>query len=225
VRTGGKVVRFLKKTMLAARCAAALGLLVVMGGGCAHYACPGFETANQSATFQLSCGPTDLVSVALSGPCSDGDASISDLAASASFGISSPSPGVCHVTLTFATGFTYSADVTFILQNDGDTPGCPVWHYTAPTQRAFTVNNPSTTCVGTGLDAGSDGRTDAASQVVCPSEASQSVPCALPGSCTGCRDKVAFDCTCVDADDSSADGGGLQWQCIDTGFPCMQGGP
>ena len=111
--------------MLIARCAAALSLLVVLGGGCSQgHACPGFETANQSAILQLSCGPTDLVSVALSGPCSIGDASISNLAASPSLAISSPSPGVCHVTLTFATGFTYSADVTFIAQNDGDTPGC-----------------------------------------------------------------------------------------------------
>jgi hypothetical protein len=212
--------------MLVARCAAALALLVVVVGGCSQgHACPGFETANQSAIFQLSCRPTDLVSAALSGPCSIGDASISNLAASPSLAISSPSPGVCHVTLTFATGFTYSADVTFIAQNDGDTPGCPVWRYTAPTQRAFTVNNPSTTCVDGGIDGGGDGSADGANQVVCPSEASQSVPCALPESCMGCRDNVAFDCTCVDADDSGADGGGLQWQCIDTGFPCAQGSP
>src|ERR1039458_9169949 len=106
--------------MLVARCVAAVALLVVLGGGCAHYACPGFETANQPAIFQMSCGPTDLANVVVSGPCSIGDASISNLAASPWLAISSPSPGVCHVTLTFATGFTYSADVTFIAQNDGD---------------------------------------------------------------------------------------------------------
>jgi hypothetical protein len=172
-----------------------------------------------------SCGPTDLASVVVSGPCSIGDASISNLAASPSLAISSPTPGVCHVTLTFATGFTYSADVTFIAQNDGDTPGCPVWQYTAPTQRAFTVNNPSTTCVDAGIDGGGDGSTEDAGPPVCPSGASQSVPCALPGTCTGCRDNVAFDCTCLNASDSGADVGGLQWQCIDTGFPCTQGSP
>ena len=141
--------------MLVARCAAALGLLVVLSGCGQGHACSNFETANQSAVFDLSCGPTDLTSMAVSGPCSGGDASVSDLASSASLAISSPSPGVCHVTMTFATGFTYSTDVTFVLQSDDDT--CPVWHYTAPTQRAFTVSNPNTTCVGAGLDAGGDG--------------------------------------------------------------------
>jgi hypothetical protein len=58
-------------------------------------------------------------------------------------------------------GITYATDVTFVLQSDDDT--CPVWHYTAPTQRTFTVNNPSTTCVDAGLDAGAEGGLDAGS--------------------------------------------------------------
>src|SRR5579863_76111 len=145
--------------MLVARCAAALGLLVVvLGGGCSvQYACPGLETENQPAIFQLSCGPTDLTSVALTGPCSADDGGTSSHvfgAKSSSLAIASPSPGTCRVTLTFATGFAYSADVTFVEQSDNSPPGCAVWHYTAPTQQAFTVDNPSTTCVDAGLDAG-----------------------------------------------------------------------
>jgi hypothetical protein len=146
--------------MFVARGAVYLGLLVVLGSGCSQgHACSNFETANQFAEFRLSCAPTDLTSMSVSGPCSGGDASVSDPPASTSLAISSPSPGVCHVTLTFATGFTYATDVTFVLQSDDDT--CPVWHYTAPTQRTFTVNNPGATCVDAGLDAGAEGVRDA----------------------------------------------------------------
>jgi hypothetical protein len=127
--------------------------------------------------------------------------------------------------MTFATGFTYSADVTFTLQSQNDPPGCPVWHYTAPTQRTFIVNNPGSTCVDAGLDARGDGPVDATSDVACPSEASQSVACAASESCTGCRYNVAFACTCADAVDSGADGSSLQWQCVDMGFPCMPSSP
>jgi len=226
VRTAGKLVRFLDVLVLVAR-SAAIALVVALVGGCPTYACPGTETANQAAVFRLSCGPTDLVSVVLSGPCSVGDAGSSSYLfgpENASLAVSSPSAGVCHVTLTFATGFTYAADVTFTLQSQNDPPGCPVWHYTTPTQPTFVVNNPGSTCVDAGLDARGDGPADGASQVACPSDASQSVACAMPGSCTGCRFNAQFECTCTDVD-SGSDGSGLQWQCMDTGFPCPQGGP
>ncbi len=205
--------------MLVARTAAAMAILVVLGAGCGEgHACSNFETANQFAEFRLSCAPTDLTSMSVSGPCAGADASISDPTASASLAISSPSPGVCRVTLTFATGFTYATDVTFVLQSDDDT--CPVWHYTAPTQRTFTVNNPSTTCVDAGLDGGGDAATEAASLPVCPGGASESVNCTSPGSCIGCRSNAGFECTCSDAGDSGSEGGGLEWQCIETGVPC-----
>ena len=55
----------------------------------------------------------------------------------------SPTPGVCHVELIFATGFTYSADVTYIWQE-----GACNDQYAAPTSASakFAVNNPSDTC-------------------------------------------------------------------------------
>jgi hypothetical protein len=68
-----------------------------------------------------------------------------------SIAIHSPRPGDCHVVLTFATGFTYSADVRFTLQTDTQPSGCQPPSYTAPTQKAFTVNNPPETCGDAGL--------------------------------------------------------------------------
>jgi hypothetical protein len=98
--------------------AAVLGLLVGACVGCSSKPppCSDVMRMNEPAIFNLSCGPTDLTSVALSGPCSVGDASPSTYlygAASKSLSFDSPSPGRCHVVLTFATGFTYSTDVTW----------------------------------------------------------------------------------------------------------------
>ncbi len=47
-----------------------------------------------------------------------------------------------HIVLTFATGFTYSADVTFTTHTS-----CGGCSYQAPTSGPFTVNNPADTCV------------------------------------------------------------------------------
>ena len=172
--------------MLVARCVAAVALLIVLGGcsqakGSSVFSGDAFsgDSGNEvgqagddsdgcalglfcndgtDAIFDLSCGPTDLTSVVISGPCAMGDASPSNHVSGSEsqyVSLSSPSPGVCHVELTFATGFTYSADVTFVSESAGGLCACP--QSTAPTQSTFTVNNPSTTCVDAGLDAGSDG--------------------------------------------------------------------
>jgi hypothetical protein len=62
--------------------------------------------------------PADLTAVTLSGPCATNDAGASALndylsSSGAFVWFGSPTPGVCHVELTFATGFTYSTDVEF----------------------------------------------------------------------------------------------------------------
>jgi hypothetical protein len=120
------------------------------------------------ATFNLSCSATDLTNVAVSGPCATDDASPSYYVAGQSIEINSPTPGVCHVELTFATGFTYSTDVNFMSQTAPNPPVCcPL--LTAPTQTSFTVNNPSTTCVDAG--AVSDAPTDAPSDTAAQAEA------------------------------------------------------
>jgi hypothetical protein len=175
-----EVVHFLGSPMVVAR-AAALAFLVLFGAcnettkgfsayeGGADGAQGGYDGPPCSfgcvtaafASFDLSCGPTDLTSVLLSGPCATGDASPSnyvDMHDTTLLSVGSPSPGVCHVELTFATGFDYSADVTFVSETDNGSPGCPLCPpFIAPTQGTFEVNNPSTTCQDAGSDAEADG--------------------------------------------------------------------
>jgi hypothetical protein len=109
--------------------------------------------------LDLACGPTDLTGVTISGPCATGDASPSNYVwgpNSNYVSFTSASPGVCHVELTFATGFIYSADVTFAYQTSGTHECTPCPAFIAPTQSMFMVNDPNTTCVGAGVDAGMD---------------------------------------------------------------------
>jgi hypothetical protein len=208
--------------MLAARCAATLGLLALLEGGCdVTQSCCGTCPESLPAVFNLSCDATDLTSVVATGPCAM-DASLSSYLGNGAVFVRSEDPGTCHVTLTFATGFAYSADVTFASQPGGvcGGPQCKCGDYVAPTSGPFSVSNPSSTCV----DAGQEGGVDAGS-AVCPSEATEYAPCAALGTCTGCRDRAEFECTCEGADASGVDGGGLQWECIDTYLPCSDAGP
>src|SRR5579863_4562546 len=103
------------------------------------------------ATLNLSCSATDLTNVTVSGPCSTDGAPWYE-ATGSWIDITSPSAGVCHVELTFATGFVYSTDVTFTMP-PADPSVCCNWA-TTPTQTTFTVNNPSATCVDAGNDEG-----------------------------------------------------------------------
>jgi hypothetical protein len=190
--------------------------------------CCGSCPSNEQAVLQLSCGSNDLKSVTTTGPCSMPEAGLSSYVGNGSVFVQSDGPGVCHIELTFATGFTYSADATFATHSGGvcGGPQCTCPPVIAPTQTTFMVNNPSTTCVDAGLDAAADAPTDAPSAItICPSTASQAVPCDQSGSCTGCRDNAGFECTCADAGVPGTDGGGPAWQCVDTGFACTEGTP
>lgn len=129
---------------------AVCGLLLLVGWGCSGRPCSGGCPTAGIASFDLACGPADLVRVALSGPCSNEDTNPSSylLGPTGRFlVVSSRSAGVCHVTLTFGTGFVYSADVTFTSQADAD--GCCL-PYIGPTQTDFSVDNPHNTCVDAG---------------------------------------------------------------------------
>jgi hypothetical protein len=130
-----------------------LALLFTAGVGCGQTVCPGAIRANQPAIFNLSC-PTDPPQITLSGSCAAGDAGPSNGQLNQALNVvtvTSPNPGNCHVVLSFATGFTFSADVTFVTHIETDPPGSNCTSpYTGPTQSMFTVNNPSDTCVDAG---------------------------------------------------------------------------
>jgi hypothetical protein len=152
--------------MIVARGAPVLGFVVIAGVGCNHDDCFTVCPDNQPAMFQLSCSATNLTSVALSGACAIGDAGpAKDLVTSAGalLLVRAPRPGACHVVLTFATSFTYSADVTFTVQTVAEPAGCGSCPYTVPNKPTFMVNNPNATCVDEGLDAGGDAFPDAPS--------------------------------------------------------------
>lgn len=129
---------------------------------------PGKEVCNVScgslsapATFTLSCDATNLVNVVVSGPCATDASTLPysvDSTSPQNLYVGSLSPGVCHVGLTFATGYTYSTDVTFTSVTT--TGGCCSGTGVNPTQTNFMVNNPSTTCVDAGLEAGTDAGID-----------------------------------------------------------------
>jgi hypothetical protein len=158
------------------RRAAALGLLLggadacgSQGGACGFL--PYSPPLPTSAFFVLSCGVTDLMSVVLSGPCATGDASPSNYVSGQSVEISTPTPGICHVDLLFASGFAYSSDVTFT-SKIGTVSACSGPEsetYVGPTQTTFIVNNPRATCV----DAGADAPADAIGETPLDSEANE----------------------------------------------------
>jgi hypothetical protein len=132
------------------------GLLAVLGGCTVEKDCPGGCIEVAFATFHLSCSPNDLTNVVATGPCSDPDASLEWYTGADSewiVGVAAQSPGDCHIVLTFATGFTYAADVTFTSQNEGC--GCPSYIGPVASTGPLTVDNPSDTCVAA-HDAGGD---------------------------------------------------------------------
>jgi hypothetical protein len=127
-----------------------LGLIVVCGllvvACSASTPCSAGCTAASSATFLMSCNPNDLVAITTNGPCTNSDAGLSWYTGAETkwaAAVFAASPGTCHVVLTFATGFTYSADVTFTEQSQSC--GCP--SYVGPNgPGGFQVNNPPDTC-------------------------------------------------------------------------------
>jgi len=81
--------------------ALAASVLALLGVGCqSGTACSTTCSAGFAAAFDLSCGPSDLTMVTLSGPCSvDQDAANSSgyLRSPRSLQFESPSPGECQV--------------------------------------------------------------------------------------------------------------------------------
>jgi hypothetical protein len=107
--------------------------------------CPGLYSG---ALFNLSCAPTNLADVMVTGVCANHDAGSSYSVQDSGVWINSLTPGVCHLVLRFSSGFTYSADLTFTssTQTGGCCPGTSVF----PTKDTYVVDNPSSTCVDAG---------------------------------------------------------------------------
>jgi hypothetical protein len=130
------------------------------GSGCVQsQACDNISRVETPVTFDLACAPNDLTVVKVSGPCSLSNMSTdpADYSGNGELGtgklaIGSQVAGLCHVTLTFASGFVYSTDVTFTGTSDDCGTG-----FISPTQSVFVVNNPSSTCTDGGGAAGDAG--------------------------------------------------------------------
>jgi hypothetical protein len=121
--------------------------LLALGCGCqtGGASCPSTCTESAPATFVLSCDSSDLTAASASGPCALSDAGLHVVGTWLTVG--SPSAGQCQVTLTFATGFQYSTDVTFVSQTDPAPHGCGACPaYFAATESTFMVDNPPATC-------------------------------------------------------------------------------
>lgn len=132
------------------------GLLAVVSlaaqSGCGEDACQ-ICAVSSGAVFAVSCSPSDLQSVVVTGPCA---AMLSGAALNRGPYISVPCEieGTAHFVLHFASGFTFERDVTFVKE----TPGCQgcAPHFRA-TEAPIVVNNPpSSSCLLP--DAGDDAR-------------------------------------------------------------------
>jgi hypothetical protein len=145
--------------MLGVRHVAVFVLLSAIGvaqTGCSTQACNSSVQGPSPVSLDLSCAATNVTSVILSGPCNTADASpgLNTYIYGSHVLVYSELPGVCHVVLTFGSGFTYSTDVDFKWRGSS---GCAGNLYIAPTQSRFTVNNPSSTCADGGDAAGASG--------------------------------------------------------------------
>jgi hypothetical protein len=135
--------------------------------GDGNTACFSSCPSTRPATLNLSC-PSVVTSV-LGAGCTAGLCLAKDgvLCPQAQVLIEPTQTGVCHLDLTLAGGFQYSTDITFVRTTSESS--CPCTSI-GPTQELFDVDNPSTTCVGAGLDAGaSDAVAEAAADA--PNEA------------------------------------------------------
>jgi len=147
------------------RAAKAISLFCVVaafggGTGCVQQqACDNITRVETPATFDLACAPSDLTAVKVSGPCSSSNMSTDPAvyerngeAGPGKLEVGSQVAGLCHVDLTFASGFVYSTDVTFTGTSDGCGTG-----FITPTQSVFAVNSPGSACADAGSAAGAGG--------------------------------------------------------------------
>jgi len=161
--------------MLVVRCAAALGLLVVLGGsGCSQNGACNCAPPGNTAVIHLGCVPIEPPVVKTTGPCAvcpgvlangsipDGITCGAVAGPSQNITLIANGAGTCHVELTFGSGATSSVDLDFMSEWEpcgSDPHGCGEGFFAATT----TVSVPETAC-DAGVDAGleADAPTDAA---------------------------------------------------------------
>jgi len=163
--------------MLVARCAAALGLVVVLGGtggcGIGDPSCP---PPLSTAVIDLGCVPIEPPVVRTTGPCSVCPHALPNGMIPEGSGCAVPdnatyiillanAAGTCHVELTLGSGATSSVDVDFMStpQGCGNEAFLPVGADGGPCAACGQVSVPDPTC-DAGLEAGAfDAQADAPS--------------------------------------------------------------
>jgi hypothetical protein len=136
------------------RVLAILAAFAVVFGGCSLKSdsiCCGACPDSRPAVFNLPCSATNLQRVVATGPCATPEASTASYMGNDAVFVRSQAPGLCHIELTFATGFTYSADITFASQPGGvcGGPQCTCPDYVAPTSGPVTIGS-SMACADAG---------------------------------------------------------------------------
>jgi len=123
-------------------------------GGESPGACSNIGSVDAAVTFNLACVPNDLTAATVSGPCAGntGGDLTQYVKGRGQLMFVSPTEGVCHLELTFASGFSYGVDVTFTRASDSCGRSS-----VSPTQSTFAVDNPSSTCTDGGSAAAGAG--------------------------------------------------------------------
>jgi hypothetical protein len=99
---------------------------------------------NEPAVFKISCGSTELTTVALSGVCSsalDGGTIQTNPRGASSISIFADAPGACDIDLIFSDGHVVSNHVMFrSMQSQNACRGGLNDRYTVPSTALFNVN-------------------------------------------------------------------------------------
>jgi hypothetical protein len=144
MRTGAAPLRMCASWLCGLALAAAVAASPPFVAACQP--CTGAEGCITGAgvTLNLSCGPTDLTGLHLTGACASAQTDGGAYGANDQWvGFGSEEAGACHYTLDFASGYSYSGDVMFTEQS----PGCGCPSYLAPSPATIDVPNPSSTCL------------------------------------------------------------------------------
>lgn len=126
---------------------AAVAPLFTAGCNCSQgtYAGNGCLPPGGEVDLDLACGPSDLVTVNLSGACSGGSAPASKyLGLDNRLSLPSEQAGDCHIELAFANGYTFATDVQFVSAEQPCASCAP--HFDPASDVPVAVPNPPSTC-------------------------------------------------------------------------------